>query len=245
VLRPDGTPPGVLLPFVPEIAPAIVESDAAGALGAGAVAALRTAWPNIKDIVTQLPRFARSGPNQSGLTFDEFLKEIQTKQNVPPVSGEPAPTLQDSDLNGKLTQSKETELPTDTAPASQDNNRSDQIKDLPTPIAGSEAAEPVSKDYRKTFILANPELDGKVWVHHAIPQVVLKKYPGVMTEAEMHAIENLRGIPNEINPDLHLGKLRTEWYRFFQENETASKEQPHKMARELDQQYGHLFMPPR
>jgi hypothetical protein len=67
----------------PEIALAVLESNAGGALGAGAVAALRTAWPKIKDAVALLPRFARSGPGQSGLRFDEFLKEIQTRLNHP------------------------------------------------------------------------------------------------------------------------------------------------------------------
>jgi hypothetical protein len=72
------------LPFAPEIAPAILGADATGAvLGARTIAALRTAWPKIKDVVTQLPRFARSASNQSGLSFDEFLKEIQTQLNHP------------------------------------------------------------------------------------------------------------------------------------------------------------------
>jgi hypothetical protein len=81
------------LPFVPEVALAAFEADAAtAALGAGAtlgartIAALRTAWPKIKDVVTQLPRFARSGSGQSGLSFDEFLKEIQGLPNRPTVT---------------------------------------------------------------------------------------------------------------------------------------------------------------
>jgi hypothetical protein len=81
----------------------------------------------------------------------------------------------------------------------------------------------VSKDYRKTFFLANPGLDGKVWVHHAIPQVVLQKYPGVMTAAEIHAFDNLRGIPNGINRDLHLKELGTEWNKFYRETTRLRK----------------------
>jgi hypothetical protein len=30
---------------------------------------------------------------------------------------------------------------------------------------------------------------------------ILRRYPGVVSEEEMHSIENLRGIPNEISPD--------------------------------------------
>jgi hypothetical protein len=229
------------LPFAPEIAPAILGADAAGtALGARTIAALRTAWPKIKDAVAQLPGFGRSGSNQSGLSFDEFLKEIQTKHNVPTNGGDPAIALQDPDFDGRLIQSKETERPTP-----QDDQRPDQIKDLLTPIPGSEAAEPVSKDYRKTFILANPGLDGKVWVHHAIPQVVLQKYPGVMSAAETHELDNLRGIPNGINRDLHLKELATEWNKFYRENRTATKELLRKKAMDLDVRYGHLFLPAR
>jgi len=253
-MRAGGTPESNLLPltlllalpFAPEIAPAILEADAAGAaLGTRTIAALRAAWPKIKDVVTQLPRFARSGSSPSGLSFDEFLKEIQTHLNVPPVSGEPASTLQDANLGGKLTQSKETERANDTPPPPQDHKQPDQIGDLPTRTPGGEAAEPVSKDYRKTFVLANPKLDGKVWVHHAIPQVVLQKYPGVMTEAAIHELDNLRGIPNGINRDLQLKELATEWNKFYRENRTTTKELLQKKAMDLDSRYGHLFLPPR
>ena len=50
-----------------------------------------------------------------------------------------------------------------------------------------------SKDYKTTFFNAHPELKGKVVVHHAIEQQVLTKYPGVLTEAEIHSLENFRG----------------------------------------------------
>jgi hypothetical protein len=89
------------LPFAPEIAPAILGADATGAaLGARTIAALRTAWPKIKDVVAQLPGFGRSGSNQSGLSFDEFLKEIQPKLNIP--TGGEEPTTSQADLNNRL-----------------------------------------------------------------------------------------------------------------------------------------------
>jgi len=61
--------------------------------------------------------------------------------------------------------------------------------------------------YNDTFFTAYPELRGRVWVHHAIPQAVLKKYPGRFTEMETHALSNLRSIPKEINQTLHLSFL--------------------------------------
>lgn len=54
-----------------------------------------------------------------------------------------------------------------------------------------------SDDYKATFRKANPELKGEVVVHHAVEQQVLKRYPGVVKNEEMHSLENLRGIPKE------------------------------------------------
>lgn len=33
----------------------------------------------------------------------------------------------------------------------------------------------------------------------------------------MHSLDNLRGIPKEINSDLHLSKIRKEWNKFYKE----------------------------
>ena len=41
--------------------------------------------------------------------------------------------------------------------------------------------------YRKTFFDAYPDLQGKVVVHHAIEQQILKRYPGLFTEEEINA----------------------------------------------------------
>lgn len=65
----------------------------------------------------------------------------------------------------------------------------------------------VRVDYRKTFLEAHPELDGKMFVHHAVEKQAAKRYPdAAVTSAEMHSLENLRGIPNDINSELHLSK---------------------------------------
>ena len=60
-------------------------------------------------------------------------------------------------------------------------------------------------DYKKVFFDEYADLEGKVVVHHGVEQQVLKK-PQTMdlfTQEEMHSLENLRGIPKEINSDLH------------------------------------------
>jgi hypothetical protein len=38
-------------------------------------------------------------------------------------------------------------------------------------------------------------------VHHAVEQQALRRYPGLITDAEMNSLENLRGIPKNINSD--------------------------------------------
>lgn len=77
------------------------------------------------------------------------------------------------------------------------------VKIVPrTPIAPNATfGKATSHDYKATFFKANPELKGEVVVHHAVEQQVLKRYPGVVKNDEMHSLENLRGIPKE--------KLRT------------------------------------
>jgi hypothetical protein len=102
-----------------------------------------------------------------------------------------------------------------------------------------------STDYKKTFFEAYPELEGKVVVHHAVEQQVVTRYPGIVAEQEIHSLENLRGIPNESNSDLHLSKSRKEWNRFYKSNPKPVKEQLLKKAAEIDRQFGQLFNPPR
>jgi hypothetical protein len=68
----------------------------------------------------------------------------------------------------------------------------------------------LTNDYRRAFFDANPELKGQVFVHHAVPQKTLATYFDEVTEAEIHSLENLRGIPNELNSSLHLSQIARE-----------------------------------
>ena len=101
-----------------------------------------------------------------------------------------------------------------------------------------------SNRYRVTFFGANPELRGHVVVHHAVEQRVLKMYPGVVTDAEMHSLENLRGIPRPQNSELHLRQIRREWDQFYEEHPTATRQQLLQKAAEIDAKYGSQFKPP-
>lgn len=55
-------------------------------------------------------------------------------------------------------------------------------------------------DYRKTFFEGNPalkHLEGEIEVHHAVEQKALDLYSDVLSETEMHSLENLRGFPTD------------------------------------------------
>ncbi|MFN7747812.1 MAG: hypothetical protein ACK5OO_02605, partial [Cyclobacteriaceae bacterium] len=103
----------------------------------------------------------------------------------------------------------------------------------------------VRKDYRKTFFEAFPELTESDYViHHAIEQQVLKNSPGVITEAEMHSLQNLRGIPKTVNSDVHLRRIRSEWDDFYLDNPNPTKQQLLQKAKEIDDLLGSQFYPP-
>ncbi|MBQ0925608.1 putative T7SS-secreted protein [Saccharopolyspora endophytica] len=100
--------------------------------------------------------------------------------------------------------------------------------------------------YRANFFDANPDLKGKVWVHHAVEQQAMKKqYPELdISPNEMHSLDNLRGIPKEINGDVHLRKIRSEWDEFYIDNPNPSKQDLLDKATEIDNRFGHQFNPP-
>ncbi|WP_185761808.1 hypothetical protein [Xanthomonas phaseoli] len=100
-----------------------------------------------------------------------------------------------------------------------------------------------SFNYRATFFEANPGLEGNVVVHHAVEQQVLTRYPGVAAPEQIHSLENLRGIPKEVNSDLHLSTIRREWNKFYRETPNATLPQLLRKATEIDSKYGSQFNP--
>lgn len=108
--------------------------------------------------------------------------------------------------------------------------------------------ESATTNYRKTFFEAYPDLQGQVVVHHAVEQSVLRRYPGVVTESQMHSLENLRGIPNDANPRLHLSEIRRLWNRFYEDFPTGgappTTDDLLDYATSIDLQVGQRFLPP-
>jgi hypothetical protein len=66
----------------------------------------------------------------------------------------------------------------------------------------------------------------------------------IITESELHSLDNLRGIPKGTNSDTHLRAIRKEWNAFYDQHPRATKEQLLDKATEIDDKYGHLFDPP-
>lgn len=105
----------------------------------------------------------------------------------------------------------------------------------------------IGKDaYKANFFDAYPDLKGKVWVHHAVEQqTITKQYPHLdITPNEMHSLDNLRGIPKEINREVHLRAIRKEWNNFYRDNPNPTKQDLLDKATEIDDKFGHQFTPP-
>ena len=118
------------------------------------------------------------------------------------------------------------------------------IKELKTYITyKATVGKSLRKDYKATFFEQYPYLKGKIFVHHAVEQALVKRTK-LFTESELHSIENLRGIPIEKNNQLHLRILRIEWDNFYRTNLKASREEILDFASYIDLKYGHLFLPP-
>lgn len=128
-----------------------------------------------------------------------------------------------------------------TAPELQGERKNDTI---PSGYKGATFGTSTTTDYKDTFFVAYPYLRGQVVVHHAVEQQVLVHYPGIVTESEINSLENLRGIPNQINEPFHLSLIRSEWNEFYRQNQTVTKEQFLEKATEIDAKYGHNYLPP-
>ncbi|WP_209444641.1 hypothetical protein [Mesorhizobium erdmanii] len=109
---------------------------------------------------------------------------------------------------------------------------------------GASFGKALSKNYRKTFLDANPKLEGEVVVHHAAEQQILHRYLGLVTEEEMHSLQNLRGIPKSLDNLLHNKIFRFEWDEFYASHPQPTRQQVLDYVEYIDKKYGHLFNPP-
>jgi len=106
-----------------------------------------------------------------------------------------------------------------------------------------------TNDYLQTWRNAFPNLQGGGFnVHHSIEQQVLNKWPDLFSESELHSIQNLRGISGEINPDIHLSRIRKEWDKFYDNyppgGTIPTRQDVLDYATHIDNLLGNNFSPP-
>ncbi|MFE6767210.1 hypothetical protein [Streptomyces sp. NPDC057689] len=116
-------------------------------------------------------------------------------------------------------------------------------KEIPTREEGSVGSTADHK-YKRTFFNEHPELKGKVVIHHAIDQQVLKRYPGLFSADEIHSLENLRGIPKgDINSRVHLSDIRVSWNEFYRTHPNPTRQDVLDHVTHVDDKVGNLFSP--
>ena len=75
----------------------------------------------------------------------------------------------------------------------------------------------------------------------------MTKFPGLVTEEEIHSLENLRGIPKGVKGEVHLSQIRREWDQFYDQfintGTAPTKSQLLQKATEIDSKFGSMFMP--
>lgn len=85
-------------------------------------------------------------------------------------------------------------------------------------------------------------------VHHAVEQTTNNRYDDLIDPSQMHSPENLRGIPNDLNGELHLSAIRTAWNRFYKAFDeagvTPTQDDLLEFATIIDDVFGHLIIPP-
>ncbi len=107
--------------------------------------------------------------------------------------------------------------------------------------------ERIEASYRTVFYKAYPHLKGTgLEVHHALPQSLRDKYPGLFKAKEVHSLKYLSGIPKTaIKDGESVHDLVTDsWEQFKKINTTATRQQVLEHMRKLDEEYGQFFVPP-
>jgi hypothetical protein len=107
--------------------------------------------------------------------------------------------------------------------------------------------ERIEESYRTAFYKVHPHLKGTgIQVHHALPQELLDRHPGLFKAKEIHDLKYLSGLPNDARIDgKRVHHLITEsWKEWLDTNKNPTREQVLEYMRSLDEEYGRFFVPP-
>jgi hypothetical protein len=114
------------------------------------------------------------------------------------------------------------------------------VDNLRNPVLGN-ATAPYLTDYAKRFKDFFPEIAANVYqVHHAIPQKVKNTF-NLIQDPALHSLENLRGIPQGSN--FHQ-TITTRWNQWYNANPNFTLQNALDYAKQIDNEFGHLFIPP-
>lgn len=129
------------------------------------------------------------------------------------------------------------------------------VDDMKVPSLGTAVATTnivIDNSRGRFYARMGTALPRDMQIHHAIPrETITRRYPGLLTVAQMHSLENLRGIPNHLKGigvngnvvSLHQ-EITNKWTAWFNARPTATVEQLLHHARQIDIEYGSRFIPP-
>ncbi|MER9545556.1 hypothetical protein NKI72_26480 [Mesorhizobium sp. M0437] len=83
-----------------------------------------------------------------------------------------------------------------------------------------------------------------VVIHHLAEQQLLKRLLNFLSKKKINSIENLRGIPKDLNDILHLVIIRGENDKFYEKYPYPTEQQILDHSTMMDKKYGHHFVPP-
>lgn len=113
--------------------------------------------------------------------------------------------------------------------------------DIPNPMPVGYYRYNVFRGAFKAPELSTADFDN-LQVHHALPQWALVRYQHLgITPNQMHSLENLRGIPNDL---LDHTTITNYWEAFYNSNPNATLQEVLDYVKFIDDEFGHLFVPP-
>lgn len=109
---------------------------------------------------------------------------------------------------------------------------------------GAKFGDALTNNYRKGYAQANPEVNmDDLVIHHPAEQQLLDRL-SFLSERKINSVENLRGIPKDLNDILHLSIIRSENDEFYARYPNPTEQQILDHSTMMDKKYGHHFVPP-
>jgi hypothetical protein len=110
---------------------------------------------------------------------------------------------------------------------------------------GAKFGKATTNNYRRAYAEANPDVNIKdLIIHHSAEQQLLKRLLGFLSRQKINSVENLRGIPKDIDKILHLMIIRSENDKFYDMYPRPTEQQILDHSTMMDKKYGHHFVPP-